>query len=128
MCEHTNTITTTTTSTAGKNSTRTLPQPRCLCYSPLSIDTPQITVSKLSPMNFNNSLLNESLKIETVFKEIHMEKYIEQFTKEEIDLYVFSLLDESDLDELNIDEMDRPIMLEAINTFSSTFNDSFRFA
>lgn len=83
-----------------------------------------LSISQQSKLS--NDLLNDSLKMESVLKEIHLQKYIEQFNREEIDLFVFSILDVNDLVELGIDEKDRPIMLDAIKTYASLFNESFQ--
>lgn len=66
----------------------------------------------------NDSILNNNLTVETILKEIGMDKYIEKFQLEEIDLFVFFNLDPADLHELNIDEADRGILLQAIKTYA----------
>lgn len=66
----------------------------------------------------NNSILNNDLSIESVLKDIGMEKYIEKFHLEEIDLFVFSHLEPEDLFELHIDEKDHEILLQAIKVYA----------
>lgn len=69
----------------------------------------------------NNSILNNDLSIESVLKDIGMEKYIEKFHLEEIDLFVFSHLEPEDLFELHIDEKDHEILLQAIKVYAIWF-------
>lgn len=66
----------------------------------------------------NESVLNNNLNIESVLKDIGMQKYIEKFLLEEIDLFVFLHLLPQDLYELNIDEKDHETILQAIQVYA----------
>lgn len=102
-------------------------KPHRLSYSPMSnTPTPTMSLSIRDQSKLSNDVMNDSLKIESILKDIHLEKYIDQFNREEIDLYVFSVLNADDLIELSIDEKDRPIMLDAIKTYSNVFNESMQ--
>lgn len=52
-----------------------------------------------------------------------MEKYIEKFEREEIDLFVFSMLKSDDLAELGIKEADRPAFVRAFYTYRDIFDN-----
>lgn len=76
----------------------------------------------------NESVLNNNLNIESVLKDIGMQKYIEKFLLEEIDLFVFVHLLPQDLYELNIDEKDHETILQAIQVYAMwLFNIGFEF-
>lgn len=55
--------------------------------------------------------------MENILTEIGMEKYINLFEEEEVDVFVFSMLKIDDLTELGIDEIDRPVFVNAIDTY-----------
>lgn len=86
------------------------------------ISLPSVYYSKIDEesslyMN-NNSILNNNFTVDSVLKDIGMEKYIEKFRLEEIDLFVFFNLQPEDLHELNIDEKDHETLLQAIKVFA----------
>lgn len=68
------------------------------------------------------SILEEKFTVISILKEMNMQKYINLFIKEEIDLYVFFNLNYQDMIELGIEEADRPILLNAIDFFTE-FDD-----
>lgn len=67
-------------------------------------------------------LLNHNIDIENILKEINMEKYIDMFNREEINVCVFCMLTDADLVELKIDEDDRQPMLDAVKSYCDIFN------
>lgn len=70
----------------------------------------------------NDSVLNNDLSIESVLKDIGMQKYIEKFLLEEIDLFVFFHLEPKDLYTLNIAEEDHETILQAIQMYDIWFD------
>lgn len=52
---------------------------------------------------------------------MNMQKYANLFVKEEVDLFVFLMLDIHDMIELGIEEEDRPILMRAINFYTEFF-------
>lgn len=67
-------------------------------------------------------LLNATITMATILKDIHMEKYIDKFYKEEIDIQVFCVLTLDDLQELNIEMADMKTFLDAIQFYSDIFD------
>lgn len=63
------------------------------------------------------------MDIAFALKEFGLDKYIEKFEREEIDLFVFSMLNSDDLIELGIDEDDRPAFLRAFDTYRDIFGN-----
>lgn len=91
-------------------------------YTPLkdTFHAQNVDKTNTSHSNLNNdSILNTNFRIESVLKEIGLEKYIEKFQMEEIDLFVFFHLVPEDLIELNIAEEDHETMLQAIKTYAN---------
>lgn len=74
-----------------------------------------------------SSLLEETFTVMSILKEIHMEKYMALFVREEIDLYVFLSLNYNDLAELGIDEADRSILLNAVHCYTEFFGNPMKF-
>lgn len=62
----------------------------------------------------HNSILDHSWNVVNVLKDIGLDKYIEKFEKEEVDLLVFCNLSPEDLFTLNIDREDHEVMLRAV--------------
>lgn len=70
------------------------------------------------------SILEETFTVISILKEINMQKYAALFVREEIDLYVFLLLTMDDMVELDIDEADRPILMNAIHCYTEFIGNS----
>lgn len=84
-----------------------------------TFSTPKVNKPTTSRFDLSNdSILNTNFRIESVLKEIGLQKYIEKFQLEEIDLFVFFHLEPADLFVLNIAEEDHETMLQAIKTYS----------
>lgn len=69
------------------------------------------------------SLLEETFTVMSILKEINMQKYVNLFVKEEVDLFVFLMLTNEDMAELGINEDDRPILTNAINCYTEFFGN-----
>lgn len=63
-------------------------------------------------------LMDETLNVELILRDIGLEKYIPKFRSEEIDMFVFSLLTENDLIELNIAREDRETIIKAVELYA----------
>lgn len=68
-----------------------------------------------------SNIMNETLNVELILRDIGLVKYCEKFVREEIDMFVFSMLTESDLVELNIDGEDRETILKAVELYSDCY-------
>lgn len=69
----------------------------------------------------HSHLMDETLNVELILRDIGLEKYIKKFMIEEIDMFVFSMLNEHDLIELEIDEEDRKTILKAVELYSDCY-------
>lgn len=69
-------------------------------------------------------ILNNTIDIISILKDIHMEKYIGHFLREEIDIRVFCVLSANDLDELGIEKEDRKTFMDAVQFYSDIFEIS----
>lgn len=101
-------------------------------------DTPRIfltpapqheLVDDLQSMNLSEydgtpNVLEQTFTVYSILKEINMKKYADLFAREEIDLFVFSVLSVNDLIELGIDEVDRPILMTAVQTYKEIFGNN----
>lgn len=74
-----------------------------------------------------SSLLEETFTVMSILKEMHMEKYMALFAREEVDLFVFLTLNSNDLAELGIDGADRSILLNAIGCYTEFFGNPMKF-
>lgn len=100
-------------------------------FSPIGIDErPPTPMPKCNDaqhsstdLTFIENILDQSINIATILKEVGMEKYIEKFEREEIDLLVFSMLKSDDLAELGIEEADRPAIVRAFYTYRDVFGN-----
>lgn len=72
----------------------------------------------------HSDILDETFTVISILKEIHMQKYAALFVREEIDFYVFLLLTIDDMIELDIDEADRPILMNAIHSYTKLIGNS----
>lgn len=68
-----------------------------------------------------HSILEETFTVMSILKEIKMQKYASLFASEEVDLFVFLMLNADDMVELGIEEADRPILLNAIHCYTEFF-------
>lgn len=68
-----------------------------------------------------SNIMNETLNVELILRDIGLVKYCEKFVREEIDMFVFSMLTESDLIELNIESEDRKTILKAVELYSDCY-------
>lgn len=64
-----------------------------------------------------HSILDKTFTVRSILKELHLEKYVEMFDRHEIDLFVFGQMTADELDELGIEEDDREILLDAIESY-----------
>lgn len=72
-------------------------------------------------LTFVENILERTIDIASVLVEIGMEKYIEKFEREEIDVFVFSHLKIDDLVELSIDEADHSAFARAFDSYRDIF-------
>lgn len=74
--------------------------------------------------NTTTSILEETFTVLSILKERNMQKYANLFVREEVDLFVFLMLDDQDMIELGIEEKDRPILMKAINYYTDFFGNA----
>lgn len=86
--------------------------------------SPAITPQKYANYTSDCNVLNERFDVDSLLANIGMSKYIGRFMQEEIDLFAFFLLNEKDLDEMEIPENDKRIILEAIKSYAEIFMDA----
>lgn len=67
------------------------------------------------------NILEQTFTVNSILKEINMKKYADLFAREEVDLFVFSLLSVGDLIELGIDKEDHSILMTAVQTYKEFF-------
>lgn len=72
----------------------------------------------------NNSVLNHHIDIVAILEDLKMDRYIDLFRREEIDLLAFCLLEREDLLEINIPEEDIEPLMQAIVVHSDLLNIS----
>lgn len=99
------------------NSDGNLPVP--IINKTFSLDEQSIAMDGNKSSPWTNSILNNNLTIESVLKEIGLQKYIEKFQLEEVDLFVFFQLNPEDLYKLEIDEGDHKIILQTIEFYEN---------
>lgn len=101
------------------------------CETPRIFSTPaqqREMFDDLQLLNLNEydgtpNVLEQTFTVNSILKEINMKKYADLFEREEIDLFVFSLLSVADLIELGIDEEDRSILMTAVQTYREFFGN-----
>ena len=86
-------------------------------------DTP--VISLMSQTQNNDSFLEKTFNVQSILHEIGMEKYVEEFEREEIDVMVFLMLSADDLKELNIAEEDQHIILKAVKNFAKLLDEDY---
>lgn len=117
---------------AKSNATPKFSTPSVLGQQSNAIRTPKITTEHLSLPHINHafsylnnrSMLDERFTVNSILKEINMEKYELLFEREEIDLLVFCLLTRDELIQLGVGESDCLILMDAIENYKDTFNVS----
>lgn len=72
----------------------------------------------------NNSVLNHHIDIVAILEDLKMDRYIDLFRREEIDLLAFCLLEREDLLEIKIPEEDIEPLMQAIVVHSDLLNIS----
>lgn len=85
---------------------------------PTPMPTGDDAVTPIIEMTFSANVMNENITMANVLKDIGMEKYVDLFKNQEIDLFVFGKLCNDDLTELGVDEADRPAILGAIDMYN----------
>lgn len=81
------------------------------------------TLTLMHSINESSTVLDEKFTVKSILKEINLEKYTDLFDREEIDLFVFSTLTLDDMNTLEIDNSDRPILMKAIENYSEIFGN-----
>lgn len=74
------------------------------------------------------SILNENINVQSILKEIDMERYIEKFSTADIGLFEFVMLDEADLTDLGVAECDKSKFMEAVEKYADSFEVDISFS
>lgn len=77
----------------------------------------------LSCSDSTPNVLDQTFTVRSILKEINLKKYVRLFEREEIDLFVFTLLTADDLIELGIEEDDRSILLDTIQNYQELLSN-----
>lgn len=83
----------------------------------------QLKSLTLNEYNVTPNILEQTFTVNSILREINLKKYSDLFAREEVDLFVFSLLTANDLVELGIDENDQPILMAAIQNYREFFGN-----
>lgn len=86
-------------------------------------DVVSSTLTLMRSINESSTVLDEKFTVKSILKEVNLEKYTDLFDREEIDLFVFSTLTLDDMNTLEIDNSDRPILMKAIENYSEIFGN-----